>query len=220
MHRAKRHDSEIKTEDEGKMKKEFYRELPEGYKIDKIIDAKSAKFGIIMSVVAIVLMAGVYIITDFIAAGRLTIAEAFAFENYFSDFFIPLLIFCFSSFAYIVLHELTHGAAYKLLTHEKLTFGLTWSAAYCGVPQLYLGKNIALIALLSPFVLFSIVFIVGIAIAGNGIAGLILKLLFAEHFGGCSGDLYDTVLLVFKYRKGCLVNDDGPKQTIYIKEEL
>lgn len=57
-------------------------------------------------------------------------------------------------------------------------------------------------------------------IAGNGIAGLILKLLFAEHFGGCSGDLYDTVLLVFKYRKGCLINDDGPKQTIYIKEEL
>ena len=90
-----------------------------------------------------------------------------------------------------------------------------------GVPHRYCnGKNIALIALLSPFVLFSIVFIVGIAIAGNGIAGLILKLLFAEHFGGCSGDLYDTVLLVFKYRKGCLINDDGPKQTIYIKEEL
>ena len=202
------------------MKKEFYRELPEGYKLDKTIDAKSAKFGIIMNIVALVLMVGVYVITEFIAAGRLTIADIFAFENYFSDFLIPLLIFCVASFAYIVLHELTHGAAYKLLTHEKLTFGLTWSAAYCGVPQLYLGKNVALIALLSPFVLFSVAFIIGIAIAGNGIAGLILKLLFAEHFGGCCGDLYDTILIVFKYSKGCLINDDGPKQTIYIKEEL
>ncbi len=209
------------------MKKEFYRELPAGYKPDKTIDAKSAKFGVIMNIVALAVMGAVYMITDFISAGRFTIVDFFRpddsggiFSSNVTISLLPLVVFCVASLVYVVLHELTHGAAYKLLTHEKLTFGITWSAAYCGVPQLYIGKNIALIALSAPFCLFSVLFVIGIAVAGNGIVGLIFKLLFAEHAGGCCGDLYDMILLIFKYRKGCLLNDDGPKQTIYIKEEL
>ena len=209
------------------MKKEFYRELPAGYKPDKTIDAKSAKFGVIMNIVALAVMGAVYMITDFISAGRFTIVDFFrsddsggVFSSNVTLSLLPLVVFCVASLVYVVLHELTHGAAYKLLTHEKLTFGITWSAAYCGVPQLYIGKNIALIALSAPFCLFSVLFVIGIAVAGNGIVGLVFKLLFAEQAGGCCGDLYDMILLIFKYRKGCLLNDDGPKQTIYIKEEL
>ncbi|MCQ2122483.1 MAG: DUF3267 domain-containing protein, partial [Fibrobacter sp.] len=58
---------------------------------------------------------------------------------------------------YIVLHELVHGAVYKLLTGQKLTFGFKASVAYCGVPDIYVYRRTALAALLAPFVVFDIV---------------------------------------------------------------
>ncbi len=209
------------------MKKDFYYELPDGYRADKTVDAKNKKIGILMNIAAIIIMIVVYILTDFIACGRLTVTDVFRDLSEDEDFagwylgsvLLPLIIFLAASFVYLVLHELTHGVAYKLLTGEKLTFGITWSAAYCGVPNLYVGKRTALIALLSPFILFSAIFICAITFTGETMTGFLLKLLFAEHFGGCVGDLYDTFLLTFKYRKGCLMNDDGPKQVFYVYEE-
>ena len=44
-------------------------------------------------------------------------------------------------------------------------------------------------------------------------------ILFAIHFGGCIGDLYMTALLLFRYKDPrTLMNDTGPKQTIYLPE--
>lgn len=207
------------------MAMEFYRELPEGYRADKIVDAKNKKLGVIMNLAALALTVAVYVVTDLISSGRITLSRAFDFsyegdgfwDIYFHTTLLPLIIFLASMAVYLVLHELTHGAAYKILTHEKLTFGMTWSAAYCGVPQLYVGKKVALIALLSPFVLFNVVFIVAIAIAGETAVGTLFRVLFAMHFGGCVGDLYDTLLLIFRYPHGCLINDNGPKQVFYVR---
>jgi hypothetical protein len=41
------------------------------------------------------------------------------------------------------------------------------------------------------------------------------------HLGGCVGDDYVTLLFLFKFKdKTTLVQDTGPKQTIYVKEVL
>ena len=211
--------------------KDFYKELPEGYKQDKVVDAKSVGFAVAMNVAALVLTVLAYIAIDFAISGKITFADMikFAFDSdgesdswvrgYLINVLLPIATFIVSTLVYFVLHELVHGMAYKILTREKLTFGITWSAAYCGVPGLYVGKKTALIALLSPFVVFSAVFITAAAISGGGIYCFMLKMLFAIHFGGCVGDLYDTMLLLTRYRKKeVLLSDDGPKQVFYIKE--
>ena len=55
------------------MKNDFYRELPKGYRADKTIDAKSIKFGVLMNVAALVIMVAVYLSTEFISCGRITL---------------------------------------------------------------------------------------------------------------------------------------------------
>ena len=43
--------------------------------------------------------------------------------------------------------------------------------------------------------------------------------LLGLHIGGCTGDLYDTYLYLFKFRSpDTLMRDTGPKQTFYIKQ--
>ena len=68
-------------------------------------------------------------------------------KNYFENYdFLHSIIFIAAMLLYIVLHELTHGIAYKLTTGRKLTFGFTLSVAYCGVPDIYVYRKAAMTA--------------------------------------------------------------------------
>ena len=199
------------------MEKNFERELPGGYKLVKHINAKDIKFGIIFNLV------GTLIAFAVIALGGIPVILN---ENYGAfDFWLLLAPAAFLSLIpmliYMVLHELVHGIAYKRLTGERLTFGLSWSCAFCGVPKIYTYRRTALIAVLAPFVVFSLLF--GILAAVLYFVSLplylILVILFGFHVGGCAGDLYVTALLLFKYKNPrTLMRDTGPEQFFYIPE--
>ncbi len=189
--------------------KNYETVLPEGYTAAKTVDAKNKRVIVRLSLAAAAVTAlG-------IALAVLILRPTDFFENFsIVKYFAALLILL----AYIVLHELTHGAAYKILTKQKLTFGFSLTVAFCGVPNIYVYRRAALISLLAPFTVFTLVF---------GGAALLLPdvwdktyaaALLAIHLGGCVGDLYDTLLFLFKYRNpDTLMNDTGPKQTIYVK---
>ena len=121
----------------------------------------------------------------------------------------------------MVLHELIHGAAYKKLTGEKLTFGMSWSCAFCGVPNIFTYKRCALISVLAPFVIFSLIFIpltVALYFVDTHYY-LLSALLLGLHLGGCCGDLYVSLLLLFKFKnKKLLMRDTGPEQFFYLPE--
>lgn len=190
----------------------YYSELPSNYVEDKVIDAKSTRFGIYMNIVALVLMILVLVPFYFLKMKDVEV------DN--NQILLALVVFLAAYVAYIVAHELTHGVAYKLLTKQKLTFGFSWSCAYCGVPNGYVNKKTALISLLAPFVVHSIWMLILIFVLPNSIWISMIILLFASHFGGCVGDFYCTYLLVFKYHgKAILMNDTGPKQTFYIEKK-
>lgn len=192
----------------------FYKELPEEYVLDKVIDAKEdMKIKVIFTVGSFIIFAVVlafflpYLIDNYPVDGQL------------NDRYNAALTLMLSMVVYVVLHELTHGVFYKIFTREKLTFGLTLTVAYCGVPNLYLKKVPAIVSALAPFVVFSIVFGVPLFFITNYWTYVILAILFSLHFSGCIGDLYVSILLIFKYKgKNVLVNDTGPKQTFYIEK--
>ncbi len=197
------------------MTKHCYKELPEGYEKIFEVDAKKKKTAILMNIFALVLTAMVAAITILIV-----------FKDGFqivvdSNLLIGMIILLVSLIVYMILHELTHGVVYKIMTKEKLKFGLTFSCAYCGVPGLYVDKKTSLLALLAPFIVFNILFLVPIiifAIAGNDLMSLFFIIMFSIHFGGCIGDLYDTYLLLFKFKGEIYVKDDGAKQEFYQKK--
>jgi len=193
------------------MNKHCVAELPAGYRPALVVDAKNAKFGIVMNVVALLIMIAIMIPAVFL------IKPTGFFENYSLTRNIVLVG---AMLLYIVLHELTHGLAYKLLTKQKLTFGITLTVAYCGVPHVYVYRKAAMIALLAPFLAFLPVFLLPIFFLENAWDQLYCAILLALHIGGCAGDLYDTLLYIFRFRRtDTLMRDTGPKQTFYVKSD-
>jgi hypothetical protein len=89
--------------------------------------------------------------------------------------------FIFLAIIYVILHELTHGLLYKILTKQKLTFGLTLSVAFCGVPHIYVNKKTALLSVLAPFVVYNIIFIPLLIFLPGNFIYLTLFLVYLTH---------------------------------------
>lgn len=188
----------------------YEKELPAGYREIYSIDAKDSKVGVLMNIAALALSAIIIVI------GWFAIRPTDFFGSYSILRNVLFIVVCFG---YVILHELVHGAAYKALTGQKLTFGISMTVAYCGVPQIYVYRRAALISLLAPFVVFNIVFLVPVFLFTNAWDKFYCLVLFALHFGGCAGDLYDTLLYLFRFRSPkILMRDTGPKQTFYSKD--
>lgn len=191
--------------------KSFEKDLPENYRLVKTVDAKSTKVSLLLTLGSLVLTAALVVLAYVLIRPK-NFAEEYSF--------LRNILFCVTMFAYIVLHELVHGIAYKLLTKQKLTFGLTLTVAYCGVPDIYVYRRTALIALLAPFVVFDIAFLLPAFLLPNQWDAFYAAVIFAFHFGGCVGDLYDTFLYLFRFRDPqTLMRDTGPAQSFYLPEE-
>lgn len=189
-----------------------YRDLPNDYKSVFRIDAKESKTGTIFNVIAILVMAvvGVSLALPLIINGE-------SFTKIEIPKICVILLVALGVLLYVVLHELLHGLVYKLLTKEKLTFGLSWSCVFCGVNG-YVVRSVALLAVLAPLVVFSLVFIplTIVLIVHKSVYYIFVSSLLAFHLGGCVGDMYLSFLLLFKYKdKSTLVRDTGPEQNIY-----
>ncbi len=197
----------------------FERMLPSGYKQALHINAKTVKIGIIFNLIALVVFA-------------LVIAAAY-FSLYLDDKrlvdilkteypLVAYFVFIVVLIGYIVLHELVHGIAYKILTGERLTFGISWSCAFCGVPNIFTYRRTAIISIVSPFAVFTLLFIPILVLLYfiSPLYYLMAASIFGLHLGGCSGDLYVLFLLVTKFKdKKTLMRDTGPEQFLYIPDE-
>lgn len=191
--------------------KRFESELPEGYREAYRIDAKNKKTGVLLNVIALVLTVGT-ILTLWPLLNMPDGEEALILSP------LRFLLFAAALLGTLVLHELTHGAAYKLLTRQKLSFGITPLCAYCGLPDLYVTRRTALIAVLAPFVLFSLLLGALTAFLPLWVDRFFAALLFAIHFGGCAGDLLVAALLLFRFRSpATLLRDTGPAQIFYVR---
>lgn len=192
--------------------KSYEEKLPEKYREIYCIDAKDKKTSIIMTVGAFVLMLAVVLV--FVPHFDLDRVDA---DKYPLQSLIMMLLMI----ANIILHELVHGAAYKIMTGRKLTFGLTATVAYCGVPDIYCYRKCALISLLAPFTVFNLIYIPLICAFWNNMnLYIITVILFGVHFSGCIGDLYVAWLLISRFTdERLLINDTGPKQSFYMPDE-
>ena len=195
--------------------KSFERELPEGYRQVYHLSATNVKVGIIFNLIAMV----IFVLVGFVAAVPLFFKKDLLLD--FSVLSVWLYIAIALMLVYMVLHELVHGAVYKMKTGEKLTFGLSWSCAFCGVPNIYVYRKTALAALVAPLILFTVIMLpLAVAMYYVSIyAYAAVVMVFAMHLGGCAGDAYMTILLLSKFKSNTmLMRDTGPEQFIYLKE--
>ena len=193
------------------MKKTFEKQLPENYREAMTVDAKTKRFTLFATIGAFLITALFCFLAWAVFRPKDLVGNYSIWRN---------LVLIASLAAYIVLHELVHGLAYKLLTGQKLTFGMTLTVAFCGVPDIYVYRRTALISLLAPFTVFSVVFIALALALRDPWDKFYAGVLFAVHIGGCVGDLYDTFLYLTRFRDPrTLMRDTGPKQTFYVPED-
>ena len=194
------------------MNRNYEPTLPAGYREALLIDAGNKKLGILLNVIAF----AITVLILFLVVPLLHLREQL---TVLSITLPKLIVFTLSPIVYLVAHELVHGVAYKLLTGQKLTFGFTLTVAYCGVPNIYVYRKTALISLLAPFTVFTLLFGGLTLFLRDPVLRLISAILLALHIGGCVGDLYDTFLYLFRLRApDTLMNDTGPAQRFYVKE--
>ena len=195
--------------------KNFEKTLPDGFEKAFTLDAKSTKAGLILNLIALLVL-GICAAIGF----YLTLLKPVADKELDPiEMLIALCIFLLIIIVYTVLHELVHGAAYKALTDEKLTFGLSWSCAFCGVPNIYTYRRTALIACSAPMIFFTVLTLPILAALYfvNSVYFMLGTAFFGLHLGGCSGDFYVCWLLLFHFKdKNTLMNDTGPVMTLYV----
>lgn len=202
------------------MNKYYEKELPSNYELIYSIDAKSKKIGAIFTIVSLAILLvvmGICIIPLLINKVSIEINRGS------TDLLIAYVIFMVALFLYIILHELVHGIVYKALTKQKLTFGLTWSCAFCGVPNIYCYRKTALYALAAPLTVFSIVLIplTVYLYFVDPVYYLMSAFILGLHLGGCCGDMYMMWLLLARFKSNkTLIKDTGPAQTIYIEKVI
>ena len=192
------------------MKKTFEPTLPEGYREALLIDAGNTRFGVLMNLAAVDLMIVLLVL----------IVPMLHLPGFSVIFLIPkLLLLMLLLFGYVVAHVLVHGIAYKLLTGQKLTYGFKLTVAFCGVPDIYVYRRTALVSLLAPFTVFTLLFGGLTMFLHDPGWRVVFAFLLALHIGGCVDDLYDTLLYLFRFRDPeTLMNDTGPAQTFYVKK--
>ena len=190
--------------------KNYETALPEGYREALTVDAKNKKTSALLTLASILITAAALVLSILIIRPK----------DFLSNFNLVKYFITLAALpAYVVLHELTHGAAYKLLTHQKLTFGLTLTVAFCGVPQIYVYRRTALISLLAPFTVFTIIFGGAVLLLPEAWDKVYAAALLSLHLGGCLGDLYDTFLYLTRFREPrTLMRDTGPTQVFLCRK--
>ena len=191
----------------------YYEEkLPEGYSEALTVDANDKKQAMKFQAVAILSAAVLINVFFFLyALPRLSeIAAGFTV--------LKCAGLAAAYFLYVVLHELTHGLVYKLLTGKKLTFGFKPPSAFCGVPGIYTYRITSLLSLSAPLTVFSLLFAVLFFVIRDPFAKAMVLLLFTFHIAGCSGDLYGIFLFLTRFRDPAVLRkDSGPVQVYCIK---
>ena len=197
--------------------KNFESELPKGHEPALYINATETKLGLIFTIVSLVVLAVVL----FIAIIPIVINDRGLelWESLFDRVSLYSLVTIMSMIIYVTLHELTHGIFYKIFTGQKLTFGMSWSCFYCGVPEIFVYRRAAMVSAAAPLVIFTVIllpltfflYFVNLALY------LISAFLLGIHLGGCCGDAYVISLLLFRFRDDkTLVRDTGPEQFFFV----
>ncbi len=189
------------------------QKLPEHYrefeKLDLENDNKNALFihgtSIVIAVLMAVIMHLIYPITSL-------------FEKDHGAFGLILRIVVMLALfaAHVVLHELTHGVAMKLLGAKKVSFGYSGMYAYAGCTEFF-TKRAYIIMALTPVVFWGIVLTLICYLVPDSWFW-IFYLMQIANIAGAAGDFF-VIFRFWKLPESSLIHDMGTSMTIYTPHE-
>ncbi len=187
--------------------------LPENYRELLSIDLqKDKKTALLVNMAA----AGAMVVLALIGLLLVPFRTLLDFSQGFGPYFLRLGALLAGTFAYIVLHELTHAAVMKAYGAKKLRFGFTGMYAYAGSEADYFAKRPYRHIALAPLVLWALIFGVLSALVPQEWFWVVWILQIA-NVSGAAGDVYVTLRLL-RLPRDLLVRDTGVAMTVYSAE--
>ena len=198
-------------------KQTFEAALPAGYRQAYYLNAKHTKTGLVLSLLSLVPLIPAIVLAVRLPQLLPDVGSWLLLRG------MPLRVLDFLALYVhlMVVQEHLHGLAYRLLTRQKLRFGLSWSCAWCGVPDIYVYRGASMVALILPFAVITVLLAALLwAFRSDSVLLGVTILMLGAHTGGCVGDLYLFALFLFRYRSpAALIRDTGPEQTVYLPGE-
>ena len=183
--------------------------LPTDYKqIFKVNLQKDKKIAMLLSIGAAIIFVAMAVIMNM----YIPISTMFSNPEKLVPYIARFLTLAVGMYAYIILHELTHGIVIKMVGSSSVHYGFTGLYAYAGSDS-YFNKKAYLTIALAPIVLWGIVLA-----ALNMLVPVewfwVVYIIQIGNISGGTGDLYVT----WKFSKmpdDILVHDSGIEMEVY-----
>ena len=183
--------------------------LPEGYEQIFSVDLqKNKKTALLVNLWSIAIALAMVIPMHF----NLSILTLFDMSRGIGAYLLRFAIFLVFLIAYLIIHELVHGAAMKFFGTEKVKYGFTGLYAFAGSEDYYDKKSYIIIALAPVAVLGVIIAIINILVPAAWF--WVIYIIQVCNVSGAAGDLYVT-LKFLDMPKDILVRDSGVSMAVY-----
>jgi hypothetical protein len=184
-------------------------DLPVGYAEDKRIDLQNnKKQAVIVNALAFAIMIAMFII------GRIFVPLHIIID-------VPLVLktagLLLALAAYVIIHELIHGAFFKKYSGKKAKYGFTGLYAFAGSDAYYYKRQYIIIGL-APVVLCGIVLLLlNIFLPEEWFWGVYFIQIM--NLSGAAGDFY-VAQLMNRLPADILIKDEGAAMNIYSREAI
>lgn len=189
-----------------------FTQLPQGYFCIREIDfRKNLKITFLVNLFSIIVGLVLFLLMNYFIS----------YEKYYSFItdkkwiIIRKVILILSLLSYLVLHEYIHGLAMKFFGAKTIHYGFTGLYAYTSCKD-YILKKAYYVVSLAPLFLWGVVFLIGCLMSKQLWLFLLFYWLQLANVAGSIGDVY-IALLLRKYPKDILINDEGTKMCFYTK---
>ena len=191
-----------------------YSSIPENYteiaSIDLQKDKRTSTFLTISSLLIMLVM-------TFVMALFRPIGALFDMSEGLLPYTSRFVVLILGYVAYIVLHELTHACAMRLLGGREVKFGFTGMYAYAGSEVDYFDRNAYICIALAPLtVWFLVLFLLGSFLPPAWF--WVVYLLQIGNVAGSVGDVY-VVFRVLQLPDHLFVQDSGVSMKIYAAQK-
>ena len=146
---------------------------------------------------------------------RISAWTLFDLSDGFLPYLLRFLVLLGGTVAYMVLHELTHGAVMHLCETKHVRYGFTGLYAFAGSSDYY-GRLPYLCIALAPIVLFGILLALLCTVVPRSWFWVVYVFQLT-NLSGAAGDLYVTVRML-RLPADLLVQDSGTSMIVYTNE--
>ena len=189
--------------------------LPIGYsEFDHIDLQRDKKLALKLNITATAIFAGLIVLGHFafVPLSALIDFDAEGFGE-IGLFLLRMGILLAGYIAYIILHELTHAAAMKMLGASNIRFGFTGLYAYAGSEVDYYDKSAYRVIALAPLIIWTILLTIPLILLPQDWFW-VFYFIQCGNLTGCAGDIYVTARL-WRTPEDILVRDTGVEMFVY-----